>query len=41
MHSVARGHPRALGEPPARAIDTDDGVRYGAASGNRAGAPML
>jgi hypothetical protein len=24
-----------------RAIDTRHGVRYGAASGNRAGAPML
>jgi len=26
---------------PMGAIDTDDGVRYGAASGNRAGAPIL
>jgi len=28
-------------EPRGCAIDTDDGVRYGAASGNRAGAPIL
>ena len=41
IHSIAEGHPRVMREPRGCAIDTDDGVRYGAASGNRAGAPIL